>query len=59
MPIMEQIVFQIIEAIMPFKKFMKNIWLDSLLRIEGNHHPGFVIGKPFECILKIGKEYAI
>ena len=29
---------------------MKIIWLDSLLRIEGNHHPGFVIGKPFECI---------
>ena len=42
-----------------FQNFMKIIWLDSLLRIEGDHHPGFVIWKHFKCILKMGMEDGI
>ena len=38
---------------------MNFIWLDSLLELEANHHQGFRIWKPFECILKMGKEGAI
>ena len=38
-----------------FPNFMKLIWLDSLLRIEGNHHPGFRIWKHLESILEMGK----
>ena len=38
---------------------MNLIWLDRLLKVGGNHHHGFGIWKPFECILKMGKEGAI
>ena len=42
-----------------FQKIMNLIWLDRLLKVGGNHHHGFGIWKPFECILKMGREGAI
>ena len=58
MPIMEQLVSPLIGALVCFK-IMNFIWLDSLLKVEANTHHGFGIWKPFECILKMGKEGAI
>ena len=42
-----------------FQKIINLIWLDRLLKVGGNHHHGFGIWKPFESILKMGKEGAI
>ena len=42
-----------------FQKIMNLVWLDMLLKVGGNHQPGFEIWKPFECILEMGKESAI
>lgn len=43
-------------GITPTPNFIKWIWLESLLRVESNHHHGLVKWKPFKIHLKIGKE---
>ena len=56
MPINAIFVKTIIWSNYTFQKIMNFIWLDSLLELEANHHQGFRIWEPFECILKMGKE---
>ena len=38
-----------------FQKIMNLIWLDMLLKVGGNHQPGFEIWKPFEMHFGNGK----
>ena len=59
MPINEIFGKTIIWSKYTFQKIMNLIWLDRLLKVGGNHHHSFGNWKPFEYILKMGKEGAI
>ena len=59
MPINRAFVKQGNWGFIPTPKFINFIWLENLLKIEGNHQAGIVFWKHFKCILKIRREYYI
>ena len=59
MPINRTILKQLVRVSYQLPIFINLIWLESLLRVESNHHHGLVNWKPFKIHLKNVKENTI